>query len=326
MRPGENLQRLVQALEQATKNNPNVKVKSPKRMPDKGTGRLREHDVVLTFSLQHHTMNMALECRDRTRPIGVPDVEAFRGKCDRTGIHRATMVSATGFTKTALVKATAYEIGCLGLAEAARFNWCQAPGIEWFDRDLLDGPAWEIGTAEPYDGDLQIYDSEDRAIDAAGFTSMAQKALGLRPPDEAAREDREACLNPISCTFINDAASAFYLIDRSGKRVPLSRMIMHIVYKARYIIIRFQFRTYIDYCRGRNLYSVAVAQIDRGSIHGDIVLHHDGTAAQVSIRTEKPWPENRNITPSMPRELLCARNILRIVPGLPSTRFTSWRS
>jgi hypothetical protein len=159
MQPGENLQRLVRALEQATNNAPNVQVESPKRLRDKDTGQLREHDVVLTFSFSHHSMVMALECRDRSRKVGVPAVEAFRKKCDRTGVHRAIIVSSTGFTKTALKKAEAMEIGCLGLEEADRFNWCQAPGVEWRDRDLLDGPPWEIATADPFDGEPQIYDS-----------------------------------------------------------------------------------------------------------------------------------------------------------------------
>ena len=222
MRPGENLQRLVRALEQATNNSPNVRVEFPKRMPDKDTGRLREHDVVLTFSLIHHTMVVALECRDRSRKVGVPDIEAFRSKCDRTGIHRAIIVSATGFTKTALAKAEAYEVACLGLEEADRFNWCLAPGIEWFDRDLLVGPPWEFSVAEPFDGEPRLYDGEGRLIDAAGFSNIAQKALSLRSHEEAGREDREACTNPVLCTFVNHGASSFYLISREGRRVTLT--------------------------------------------------------------------------------------------------------
>jgi Restriction endonuclease len=289
MKPGENLQRLVRALEQATNNNPNVKVESPKRMPDKDTGRLREHDVVLTFSLSHHTIVMALECRDRSRKVGVPDVEAFRKKCDRTGIDRAIMVSATGFAKTALKKADACEVGCLGLEEADRFNWCQAPGIEWFDRDLLPGPAWELSPNGPFDGSPQLYDEQGRLVDAAGFTNIAQKALSLRPSDEAQREDRKACTNPVLCSFENGAASSFYLMDWQGKHVPLTRMVMHILYKARYTLIPFQFRTYIDHCKGKQLYTLAIASIKRGGIDGDLVLHHDGGCARVSF-----VPRNEN--------------------------------
>ena len=96
MRPGENLQHLVRVLEQATNNAPNITVESPKRIRDKDTGKLREHDVVITFSFSHHSLVMALECRDRSRKVGVPEVEAFRKKCDATSIHRAIIVSSIG--------------------------------------------------------------------------------------------------------------------------------------------------------------------------------------------------------------------------------------
>lgn len=283
MKPGENLQRLVRALEQATNNAPNILVESPKRLADKDTGKLREHDVIVTFSLSHHSLVMALECRDRSRPVGVPDVEAFWKKCDRTGVHRALMVSATGFRRTALTKAAALEIGCLGLEDADRFNWCQAPGVEWMDRDLLDGPPWEIATAQPFDGDPQLYDGEDRPLDAAAFSSIAQAVLNQRPTDVARREDTEARTTPVTCTFINDGASSFYLIDRHGNRVPLTRMVLHIRYSVRYSIIPFSFRQYIDHAKGDQLYTVAFASIDRGNVKGDLVVHHDGTAAKVTF-------------------------------------------
>jgi hypothetical protein len=57
MKPGENLQRLVRVLEQAITDAPNVIVESPKRLPDKDTGKLREHDVVITFSFTHHNLD-----------------------------------------------------------------------------------------------------------------------------------------------------------------------------------------------------------------------------------------------------------------------------
>src|ERR1700730_6033228 len=96
MKPGDNLQRLVTAIERATHAASNVRVESPKRLRDKDTGRLREHDVVLTFVLEHHSVLLAIECRDRSRKIGVPEVEAFSNKCARPGVHRGVMVSTTG--------------------------------------------------------------------------------------------------------------------------------------------------------------------------------------------------------------------------------------
>jgi hypothetical protein len=272
MKPGENLQRLVRALEQAINNAPNITVESPKRLPDKDTGKPREHDVVLTFSFSHHSMVLALECRDRSRKVGVPDVEAFRKKCDRTGVHRAIIVSATGFAKTALRKAEAMEIGCLGLEEVPRYNWCRAPAIEYYVRDLLPGPSWQVDTAVPFTGTPHLYDSAGTKLDEASFTNVAQECLNQRRPEIAKIQDDEARLRPVLCRFINEAASSFYLIDNNGKRVPLTRMIINIIYKTRYSLISFSFHEYIDYAKGQSLYKAAIAKIDHGDLKGDFVL------------------------------------------------------
>jgi Restriction endonuclease len=134
---GTVLQTLVHAVETAVSGSPNVKVESPKRLRDKDTGRWREHDVVLTFTQAHHEFLLALECRNRSRPVGVPDVEGFHAKCLRTGIGRGLMVSSTGFTNTALRKAESYGIGCLRLQEVTRFNWCATPAVTVLNHDLL---------------------------------------------------------------------------------------------------------------------------------------------------------------------------------------------
>jgi hypothetical protein len=239
--------------------------------------------VVVTFALQHHSIVLALECRDRSRKVGVPEVEAFRNKCDRTGVHRAVIVSASGFTTTAIKKAEALEIGCLGLEDADRFDWCLAPGVEWFDRDLLPGLPWELATAEPFFGSPQLYDAEGRPLDATAFTKLAQTALSARSPEIAGEEDRLARMSPVTCIFDNIGASAFHLIDQNGKKHPLTKMIMRVTYRVRYSLIPFNFKSYFDHAKARELYTAAFATIDRKGIHGELVLHHDGAVATVSF-------------------------------------------
>jgi Restriction endonuclease len=137
-RPGEDLQRLVRVIERATHNDGNVLVESPKRLRDKVTGRLREHDVVLTFTQRHHKILMALECKDRSRKVGVNSIEEFHSKCRDTGVHRGIMVSSTGFTRGALEKAANYyNIGCFSLEQAERLDWCQAPAVEVSHRRII---------------------------------------------------------------------------------------------------------------------------------------------------------------------------------------------
>ena len=135
-RKGDSLHRLVHTIEQAISGSPEVQVESPKRVPDKDTGKPREHDVVLTFRRHHHEIAVAIECRDRTRKIGVPEVEAFHAKCLRTGIDRGVMVSSLGFAGSAITKAASYNIGCLELKDVAQFDWCLVPVVEVLRRNV----------------------------------------------------------------------------------------------------------------------------------------------------------------------------------------------
>jgi predicted helicase len=134
---GKAFHRLVHAIESAIAiGNANTRVETSKRIADKVTGRPREHDVVLTIAQEHHELVIALECRDHSRKIDVGAVEAFRSKCEHTGINSGIIVSARGFYKPAIQKAASYDIRCLTLDEAESFDWCPASGVETFLREI----------------------------------------------------------------------------------------------------------------------------------------------------------------------------------------------
>ncbi|HYJ90964.1 MAG TPA: restriction endonuclease [Pyrinomonadaceae bacterium] len=122
MKQGRGLERLVAHLERILVNDPSVKIHSPKKFPDLVTGRLREHDVVLEIATGHHINFVALECRERSRPVGVNQVEAFSKKCEHTGISKGILVSQKGFYKSALLKASALKIGCFTLEQVTELT------------------------------------------------------------------------------------------------------------------------------------------------------------------------------------------------------------
>jgi restriction endonuclease len=156
MKRGENLQQLVYTLERAINSDPAVQMASPKRFRDKKTNKPREHDVAITFNLQHHKFILVIECRDRTRPVGVPDVEAFKKKCERTGVDKGVIVSSTGFADSALTVAVAEDIGCMSLEDAERFDWCQVPAIEQMTRRFVEGPVLHIDFPRPFEGEAKL--------------------------------------------------------------------------------------------------------------------------------------------------------------------------
>jgi hypothetical protein len=115
---------LIALIENAAAQAPHTTVKSPKRLVDPDTGQLREHDVVVTYARDRHVLVTAIECRDRSRKVGVPEVEAFHAKCMKTGVHREIIASGKGFCKTAIAKANQLAVGCMSVASAQSFNWC----------------------------------------------------------------------------------------------------------------------------------------------------------------------------------------------------------
>ncbi|MCW9012290.1 MAG: restriction endonuclease [Gammaproteobacteria bacterium] len=117
MKQGRSLELLTEKLERQLASDANVVIVSPKKIQDIQTGKLREHDVVLTYNQSHHELVIAIECKDRSRPVGVPDIEAFDNKCRYTNINQGVIVSSSGFCKTALDKATSMGIKCLDLKE-----------------------------------------------------------------------------------------------------------------------------------------------------------------------------------------------------------------
>lgn len=166
-RSGKQLERLVTMLEKMLAGSTATIEARSRRLRDRDTGRLREHDVLITWDHGHHQITTAIECRDRKRPVGVPDVEAFADKCASTGVHNGVIVSATGFSQSARNKAEVRAIGCMKLEEVERFDWLALEAITGFERQfgeinarlmfVEDVPA-SIGTI--YDGAGNIVSEE----------------------------------------------------------------------------------------------------------------------------------------------------------------------
>ncbi|MCK1345929.1 restriction endonuclease [Bradyrhizobium sp. CW11] len=178
---GRDLQRLIRAIEAARAAGQPIEIESPKRIRDKITGKLREHDVVLTITHEHHAIVVALECRDRSRPIGVDAVEAFRSKCDDTGIHSGVMVSSRGFTSTAKIKAAVYNIRCLSLDQVDGFDWCLPTAVTVLRREITSANLHVEFPQGVKLEDLVLYDENGMVIDKGRVGPIAQQTLISTP-------------------------------------------------------------------------------------------------------------------------------------------------
>lgn len=174
---GKSLERLVALIETALGTD-GVKVEIRKRLPDRITGKLREHDVLVTITRSHHVVQIALECRDHARPITVAMVEAFQKKCEDTGIQKAAIVSTSGFAKPARDKAAHYGIRCLDVLEAESFAWMLASSFTFLTR-RTDAQSWlffpeQEGVVEKHN--MQVLLPDGNELPKASLERTAQAA------------------------------------------------------------------------------------------------------------------------------------------------------
>jgi Restriction endonuclease len=184
---GEQLERLIAMLESTLANGP-AKIESPsRRLKDRDTGQVREHDVLITWDHGHHEIYTAIECRDRSRPVGVPDIEAFSDKCGATGIHSGVVVSASGFRDSARKKAAARSITCMDISEVQHFEWiAPAAAVYCYERQFRDMHVHVIveGDVLPADIDV-IFDTNGLAL---SNEQISQTIFNVIPVDENCEE------------------------------------------------------------------------------------------------------------------------------------------
>lgn len=189
---GKVLEQLVAIIENAVTGNSNVKVQHDGRLTDKTTGVPRQFDVVLVIEHQHHSVVIAIECRDRARPVGAPDVEAFHTKCQHTGVNQGVIVSTNGFANTARTKADLLGIRCLDLEEVSSFNWMLAEGMRVIEKKLLH-QSWKFfpeveGLVDK--DNMELLDEKGDAINLAVLTSNARRFLEEQLPLQSPPTDQ----------------------------------------------------------------------------------------------------------------------------------------
>lgn len=182
-RKGRDLEKLVATLERVLGVEQQVKIESPKRLRDRVTGRLREFDVVITGKVGHRDLIIAVECRDRRRPVGVGEVEAFCTKSVDCGVDRRVMVSSTGFRDPAIIKATQRGIECVDLNRAEGFPWLRMKGIHYIKPKLH--VHWQFNPDCPSaHREFQLVDANGKSVPQRILAENILDALGRPSPTD----------------------------------------------------------------------------------------------------------------------------------------------
>lgn len=263
---GKSLERLVSSLEKALGDKDNVIVESPKRLKDKITGKKREHDVVLTIKQAHHQVIVAIECRDRSRPITVNQVESFWKKCQDTGVDHGVIVSSMGFYNTARQKSDFLGIRCLDIEEVDSFDWMLAQGMHSLTKKLLHHE-WVFcpekeGVADK--SNMEVLDVEGNLLSQEALTSNALSQLTKLLSE---------IVVPVEKDIINVKFPGDNLIIRNtntGETTPVKFVIAKLHYAIVDEFIPFKLIQYKD--ADEKITEAAVADFSFGNISGKFMI------------------------------------------------------
>lgn len=111
----------------------NWKVEESYMFTDLVTGEKREVDIVAQATVATYPIFLSIECRDHSRPADVLWIEGAAKKHEHLPTSKLVLWSRSGFTKAAVLKASALKIETISQAHAAQADWARLA------RDLVGG-------------------------------------------------------------------------------------------------------------------------------------------------------------------------------------------
>jgi hypothetical protein len=277
---GTSLERLISVLEGLLAGKgAKIEVRS-RRLRSRANKQPREHDVLITWDHGHHQIITAIECRDRTRKVGVADVEAFSKKCELTKVHQGVIASASGFYDSARKVAEDLNIGCMELTDGYKFDWIDAVTFVE-DRQTFGIPDINVVIAGMQPSEIAEIRNPYGVVVSDTFLEskmmeIASSFSHLRPEDEGTA----------SMAFHVDTGGCV-VIDPKGVEFPISHFEVKVT---RTVERRVHLaKPYLYRGQGKK-YPFAKVDLDLGLASGSMILLQD-TADHVGVFWQ---PDRRN--------------------------------
>jgi hypothetical protein len=92
-------------------------------LPERGTGDLREVDILISLDEGQHRVRIGIECQNKSRPATKQWVEAIAKKHEELGINKTVLISSSGFYAAARRKAEILFITVLDFTSVDDADW-----------------------------------------------------------------------------------------------------------------------------------------------------------------------------------------------------------
>ncbi len=89
------------------------------------TGENREVDVVAKTNVGGYDIYLSIECRDHGRPADVTWIESMSKKHEGLATSKLVLWSRSGFSKSAIIKATALKIDTVSQVTVGKIEWAK---------------------------------------------------------------------------------------------------------------------------------------------------------------------------------------------------------
>jgi Restriction endonuclease len=151
--------------------SPDAVVTQNEKVVGKISGEPRDVDIAIRRKIGQFELLIAVECKDYRRVLHIKDVESFAGLLEDVGANKGAMVSAKGYSKTAVRLARRKGIDLYRLVDTDSVEWKSYVTVPCVVRNLrLTWRAVFQGRREDLEGTIVGHDSIVLASD--------QKPLG----------------------------------------------------------------------------------------------------------------------------------------------------
>lgn len=279
-RPGQNFQNLVAIIERAVAGQDGVKMETNVFVRD-ADGDMREHDILLTHTEGLRVTRTAVECKDHGRKIGKPELEAFRSKCQDTGVHKGVMVSSSGFAKSALRASRRTNVQCLELAKVESFPWVGVSAFYVSRRDFSNIDV-NVFARTPIVEPFRLFGVTGE-LTMETFKNVCQHAISEAPELSALGRD-EAVTVTIHWTPSDEA----YVIDANEDRHEVDYLILHPTFTVTDTPQDFELHSYSG-DTGR--LEVAMTDFNEAGLSGKLIMVRDDKSIRLMIQPAPRLPE-----------------------------------
>jgi hypothetical protein len=280
-RPGRAFQDLVATVERAIAGQDGVVMETNVLVRD-ADGDLREHDILLTHTEGLRVTKTAVECKDHGRKIGKPELEAFRSKCQDTGIHKGVMVSSSGFALSALKASRRTNVQCLELAKVASFPWVGL-SVSWVRQRDFSNIDIEVFARTPVMPPFRILAASGELTNAH-FQNVCQ--LAINDSQELSQLGREEAATIILQWAPSDGA---YVIDGQDRRHEVDYFVLRPTFTVTETPQDFELHSYSG---DTGKVEVATSDFDLAGFTGKLVMLRDEKGIRVMIQAGQVVPKS----------------------------------